>query len=375
MEAPLPHLRKTRSEVSLAAIRGNIRLTKELIGRDVKLLLVVKADAYGHGAVEVSRLAEREGVDWLGVGIAEEGIALRQAGIRLPILVFSPLNQAGLEAAALYDLTVPLAGFRALAMAQKAAAQAGKPVHAHLKLDTGMNRVGIRDEEELNQLLEAAKDSPLVRIDGAFTHFADADNPDKAFTASQAERFTALCGLLPEGLLLHAAATSALIAHPDTRLNMVRLGIGAYGYPPVPTDLPFRPALRLIAEVSFVKTIEAGDRVGYGCSYRAERRMCLATLAVGYGDGYPRLLSNRGRVILRGQSCPIVGRICMDQVMVDVSALPDLEPGEEALLLGEREGQCIPATELAGLCGTISYEITLGFSARVPRYYLDAKEE
>ena len=309
-------------EVSLHNIRHNIRLVRGLIGPNVKMLLVVKADAYGLGMVRVSRTAAEEGVDWLGVGTAEEGQALRQAGIGLPILIFSPLSAAGMLAAARAGLTVPIVGMDSLCLAGQAAAESGRQIGCHLKLDTGMNRVGMRRAEEVRAVLSALEADHRLKLGGAFTHFSDADNPDPAYTRMQIRRFLTLCEPLPAGIIRHAAATAGLLNYPEARLDMVRLGIGAYGYPPVPTALPFRPCLRISARVAFVKEIGAGDCVGYGRGFRAEGPVRVATVAIGYGDGYPRALSGKGRVLIRGQSCPILGRICMDQVMVDVSRVP-----------------------------------------------------
>ena len=367
-------LRRTRSEVSLAALRHNLRCFPALLGADTRLLLVVKADAYGHGMIPVAKVAVEEGVHWLGVGMAEEGIALRKAGIQLPILIFSAQNERAMVAAALHGLAVPVYSADSLRMAQRAAALANKPLEAHVKIDSGMNRLGLRTKEEMTALLNAQAEAPLVRLTGVFTHFADADNPDPAYTRQQFERFQALTALLPAGLIRHAAATGGMLAHPETRLDMVRLGIGAYGYPPVQTALPLKPVLRLIAEVGYVKTIQAGDCVSYGCTYKAPHPMRVATLAIGYGDGYHRALSGKAYVILHGQRCPIIGRICMDQMMVDVSAAPQTKAGDEALLLGQRGEDLISAEEIAGLAGTISYEMLLSLKPRVPRYYVDEEE-
>lgn len=368
-------MRGSYVEVLLHNIRHNIRLTRGLIGPDVKMLLVVKADAYGHGMVRVSQLAQSEGVDWLGVGTAEEGQTLRAAGINLPILIFSPLSYSGMLAAARAKLTVPIVGMDSLRLAEQAARESGKPIHCHLKIDTGMNRVGMRSAEEIGAVLRALKASDHVLLGGAFTHFSDADNPDPAYTQMQMDRFIRFTEPLPKGIIRHAAATAGLLSYPESRLDMVRLGIGAYGYPPVATDLPFKPCLRILARVAFIKEIAAGDCVGYGRGFIADQPMRIATVAIGYGDGYPRALSGKGRVLIRGKSCPILSRVCMDQVMVDVSQVPGISVGDQAVLLGQDGDQRIDAEELARLCGTISYEILLSPRPRLPRYFRDDKEE
>lgn len=371
----IPLLRKTSSLVSLPNLRENIRMLREFVGPKVKVLLVVKADAYGHGIVQCSQAAQREGVDWLGVALVEEGMVVRQAGVTTPILVFGALNREGMEAAAQNDLTVPLPDVNSVQLAQAAAQLAGKPIDAHIKLDTGMNRIGARNKEELLALLAALKQAPLVHVTGVFTHFADADTPAREYTDFQLARFRELLPLLPEGLLVHAAATGAALFRPDAHFDMVRVGTGLYGYPPEGSPVAFKPCIRIAAEITFVKTLQAGESVSYGCIYTADRETRVATVAAGYGDGYPRALSNQGRVLVHGVSCPIIGRICMDQFMVDVSAVPDVRPGDEALLIGEQGGAFIGANELARKIDTVTYDILLAPGARIPKFYLSDEKE
>lgn len=366
--------RKTVCEISLGAIARNIRKMRSSLPRDVKLMLVVKADAYGHGIVSVSRLAHEESVDCLGVAIAEEGVTIREAGITTPVLIFGALNQDGMDAAARFDLIVTLPNCDGVDMAALAAQRAGKPIHGHLKLDTGMNRIGIREESELLLALERLEREPRVHLMGAFTHFADANNSDSRFTDHQIKRFRAFSKLLPSGLTLHAAATGGILFNPEAGFNMVRIGIGIYGYAPQNSHLGFEPCLTLSAEVAFVKTIGAGESVGYGCTYTAQQAMKIATLAIGYGDGYPRLMSNRGRVLIHGVSCPIVGLVCMDQLMVDVSAVDSVKQGDSAVLIGKQGDEFIGADEVAQICQTIPYEVLLSFSGRVPKIHIHTEE-
>ena len=336
----------------------------------MKILLVVKADAYGHGIIPCSQAAQRAGADWLGVAIAEEGVAIRQGGVTMPVLVFGALNSDGMEAAAQHGLTVSLTDANSVRLAQRAAELAGKPVNAHIKLDTGMNRIGARNRDEVLAILAALEQSPLVRATGVFTHFANAETPVQEFTDVQMSRYRELLKLLPGGLLTHAAATGGLLFRPDAHFDMVRLGIGLYGYPPADSPVKFKPCMRVAAEITFVKTIQTGDNVSYSNTFTAEREMRVATVALGYGDGYHRTLSNKGYVLVHGKPCRVLGRVCMDQMMVDASAVPDVRPGDEAVLLGEQDGACIGADELASLAGTIPYDILLSWSARVPKFYL-----
>lgn len=367
-------LRRTRSLVDLSALRANIQAARAFLPSHVRLMAVVKADGYGHGLEAAGSAAQKAGADFLGVALAEEGIALRQAGITLPILCFGALNQAGLDASAQWGLTATVADAASARMAGSAALKADRVLDVHIKLETGMNRVGIATEEELRAALGVIEASPFLQLKGAYTHFADADSPQSAYTHLQGQRFLALAGLLPKGLTLHAGASGGALFYPEYHFDMVRMGIALYGYPPENSSVAFQPCLEMTAEVTFVKGIDAGESVGYGCSFTANRPMRVATIGVGYGDGYPRALSNRGRVLIHGVSCPVIGRVCMDQCMADVSALEGVIPGDEAVMIGRRGAESIGADELAELCGTIPYEVLLLPGRRVPRYYSQDKE-
>ena len=241
----------------------------------------------------------------------------------------------------------------------------------HLKLDTGMNRIGIRDKGELPAFLDLLYMTPGVRLKGVFTHFACADSLDSRMTDEQLRRFQDMLSLLPTGLLVHASASSAALLREDARFSMVRAGISLYGYPPVKTDVVLRPILSWVTEIIHVKDIGPGDAVSYGATMTADRVMKVATLAVGYGDGYHRVLSNKAEVLINGTRCRVLGTICMDQMMVDVTEAGQVEVGSRAVLIGRDGHQEITADELADLAGTISYEMLLSISSRVPRVYLN----
>ncbi len=362
--------RRTFARVDLGAYAANVRALRRMIGGDTKLLAVVKADAYGHGLVPVARTAEKAGADWLGVALAEEGETLRGAGIRLPILILGPANEAGTRAAVKSGLTMAVFTPSHIRMAQQSAEATGLEAQVHIKLDTGMNRVGVKTAEELSALLDALAHARGIRLTGAFTHFADGGNPDTRFTDGQLARFQTFLPLLPPGILIHAAASSAL-PRADARFGMVRAGIALYGYPSVAYSERMMPVMRWEAEVTHVKEVAAGEAVGYGVTFHAREPMRLATIAVGYGDGYSRLLSNRGQVLLGGRRCPIIGRLCMDQVMVDVTGADRIRVGESAVLLGDQGDERILADELAELLGTIPYEVLLAINGRVPRIYAE----
>lgn len=371
----LKPLRQTHLRLRLDHYRYNVALMRQIIGPKVGLMAVVKADAYGHGLLPFAKAALEGGADCLGVAIVEEGLQLREAGFSCPVHVFGGLNAAGFEAAARAGLIVPVFTVAGARQAQRAAIAAQRELSVQIKLDTGMGRIGLRDQAQLRAVLEALSGCSELRLIGAFTHFADADNPDPANVDEQLRRFAALSVLLPTDLTRHAAASAAALTRPDTRFDMVRCGIALYGYPPVPDVRGFKPCLEWRAEITHVKDIEAGESVSYGCSYRAPAQVRVATLAVGYGDGYPRALSGKGQVLIGGKLCPILGRVCMDQIMVDVSAVPSCKPGDQAVLIGQQDGHSIDAEQLARLCGTISYEILLSPKARVPRVYCDGGEE
>ncbi len=368
-------LRRTFVQISTDSFRHNIRFLKGLLAPQVKLMAVVKADAYGHGLIPMARAAAAAGADYLGIAIAEEGVSLRQAGIYLPILIFGALNQDGMLAAARHGLIISVFSPADIQSARQAAIQTGKPLEIHIKIDTGMSRIGLRTQEELQQVLQAIDTCPQLHLTGVYTHFADAQNPDQSYTQMQIDRFKGLLRFLPSGLLVHAAASAAILMRQDTHFGMVRSGIALYGYPPSPLNPGFKPCLSFIAEVTCVKQIGAGESVSYGCTYHAAEPIIVATLAVGYADGYPRALSNKGRVLIRDHACPVIGRVCMDQLMVDASAVPGVQAGDRAVLIGAQGDGFIGAEELAQAIDTIPYEILVLPSQRVPRVYADVEEQ
>lgn len=361
-------LRNTRLTVHLAAYRQNIALLKKAVA-PAMLMAVVKANAYGHGLVQMAEAAVASGTEWLGVATADEGIALRNAGLGTDILVLGTVNREGARACTAHDLTMTVADCEGIRSAQEAAVELRRTTRIHLKLDTGMGRIGVRSSEEVRTCMDALAASPDVALTGVFTHLADADNPEPAFTDSQLRQFDTLRAALPGVPIVHAAASAAALTRPDARFDMVRIGIAGYGYPTVPTALPLHKCLTWTAEVAFVKDVAAGSTIGYGCTFRAQQHLRVATLAVGYGDGYPRALSGRAHVLIHGVRCPVIGRICMDQMMVDITRAPAAKPGDDAVLLGFMGSQSIDADDLAVLLGTIPYEVLLLPSARVPVTY------
>lgn len=364
-------LRATRAEVLLDAIGHNLGVVQRA-ARGCKVLAVVKADAYGHGVVPVARRLQAEGVDGFGVALAEEGIELREAGVNRAILVLNGISggahrdiiAAGLTPV-LYEISEASA-FHAVS--------GDRPIDVHLKVDTGMGRLGV-PLDELTGFLGELRRFPSIRIAGLMTHLSTAD-ADPGYVAEQVAAFARAEGLVRrfghEPAVLHAANSAALFRHPETHFDWVRPGLALYGYPGADTiDAPLRPAMRWRTQVLQLRTLQPGESAGYGRSFRATSQTRLATIPVGYGDGLLRSASNRGHVLIHGVRCPIAGNISMDLTTVDVSHLPDVAIGDEALLLGEQNGASLDACDLAAAAGTIPYEVLTNVSRRVPRIYLD----
>ncbi len=360
-------------EIDMEAVAGNVRALRRLIGPDVALMAVLKADAYGHGAVRVARTALNNGAAWLGVASLNEALVLREAGIDAPVLIlgYTPPWEARTAVAnaitvALYDLQVA----RALSCA---ANDLGLVARAHLKVDSGMGRLGLQPEEVAGFLRQAMPFPGLV-IDGIFSHLATADEPDLSYVFEQQRRFeAALESAAKEGCRprwVHMAGSAATLRLPNCRYNLVRPGIALYGLAPSP-DAPLpagmRPALQFKCQVAQVKTIPAGGSVGYGRAFRATVPTRIAVIPVGYADGFRRSPSNWGEVLVHGQRAPLVGNVCMDQAMIDVSAIDGVRTGDEVVLIGQQGGLSISAEDVAARLGTISYEVVSALLARVPR--------
>lgn len=355
--------------VDLAILRENIRLIRASVPEETMVMAVVKADAYGHGIVQTAKAVLEAGASWLAVARAEEGVRLRDAGVKCPILVLGVTGEEDAAPAILHELHMAVCSAQDVFMLQRKAEQESQPALMHLKLDTGMSRIGVRTEAEVREVLAALEQCPQVHLTGAFTHFADADGNDMAFTYDQLEKFRALTALLPEGIIRHCANSAAIHRLPEARFDMVRAGISMYGYPPVQTDMPLRPAMEWRTKVAFVKEIAPGDAVSYGCTYRADKPVRVATVACGYGDGYHRAASGKAQVIIRGQKVPVIGRICMDQMMADVTGVPGVKAGDDVILMGRDGVAEITAEDLAGWAGTISYEVLLAATDRVGRVW------
>lgn len=358
---------RNRRTIDAEAIRRNMEILRGATPKDARIMAVVKADGYGHGAETVSRAALRGGADMLAVASVEEGTELRSAGIDADILVLGAVTAADVTEGVRSGLIQTVCSEEMVKLCAGAAREAGREARVHLKVDTGMGRIGVRTEEERDAVLRALKEYPAVKLCGAFTHFSDADGDEDgmAYTEEQFHRFLALTKDL--GVMRHCANSAAIHRRPDMALDMVRAGISLYGYPPVKTSLPLTPCMRWTAKISYIKELEEGACISYGRTYRTERRMRVATITCGYGDGYHRAASGRAEVLIRGKRARILGRICMDQMMADVTDIPEARPEDGVVLMGTDGEEAITAEDIAAWSGTISYEVLLSAGSRVER--------
>jgi alanine racemase len=375
---PTPGRRPTWIEIDLGALAHNFRLIRKTVGPDVQVMAVVKANAYGHGAVECAERLATESADWFGVALPEEGVELRQAGIAQPILCLGGFWPGQESMILQHQLTPVVYGVEMVAALNAASVAAAVVTPVHLKVDTGMGRMGVR-MDHLTEFLGAIAGLRNIEIAGVMSHLASADDPAfDSFTAKQEERFAGAVRLVRDAgwdpKILHLANSAGALAHPMARGNLVRPGGILYGMwrdilPPAMEPWNLRAVMSWRSRIGLLKHVPAGEDLGYGCTFRTERNSVIATLPVGYHDGYLRSLSNQGQVIIRGAFAPVVGRVSMDLTMVDVTDIPDVALHDRVTLMGHDGDVTIVAEQLAGLTGTLSYEITCGISERVPRYY------
>ncbi|QNK60497.1 alanine racemase [Paenibacillus sp. PAMC21692] len=368
--------RDTWAEICLASISNNIKSIKSYIGSETKMMAVVKADGYGHGAVEVGKLALRLGVDYLAVAILDEALQLRESGIRAPILILGYTPIRSISAAVSHHITITVYTEDVLEEIITQAARLGIVAAIHLKVDTGMNRIGVTSREEALSLVDKASKSPFVRLEGIYTHFAIADEQDCPYTAEQFMRFMSYIQFIEEKgyeiPIKHCCNSAATLNFPHMHLDMVRVGIALYGLYPAPSmkkhPVVLEQAISLKSKIVSVKTVPESQSISYGCTYKPDRESLIATLPIGYADGLSRALSNVGHVAVRDRRAPIVGRICMDQTMINVTDIADCKPGEVITLIGI--GGLAPSVdEMADWTGTINYEVVCLIGKRVPRVF------
>jgi alanine racemase len=370
--------RPTWAEIDLDALASNFHRVRERVGPGVKVMAVVKANAYGHGAVRCAQRLAAEGADWFAVALPEEGVELRRAGISQPILSLGGFWN-GQEPLCLENAIVPVIYRLDMVEAlDRAAREAQQIADVHLKIDTGMGRLGVR-YTEVGEVADALRRFKHVRVDGVMTHFAAADNPElDGFTGEQVARFRRAVETLRERgyspTFEDMANSAGTFAHPFSWSKMVRPGGVLYGLwrdilPPAIAQPGLKPVMTVRSRITLLKRVSAGETLGYGCTFEASRETSVATLPIGYNDGFVRALSNRGRVIVRGHYAPVVGRISMDLTLLDVTDVPGVAVNDCVTLIGADGDLSLTAEDIAQTAGTLSYEITCGISARVPRRY------
>ncbi len=377
----MAHHRATRAEIDLTAFRHNLQNLRKYLDPQTRIMAIVKADAYGHGAVSCARIAVESGAaNYLGAGVIEEGIELRENGLNAPILILGSIFPDEAEDLVRHNLATILCTQPLAQALSKEAEKQDKTVSVHIKVDTGMNRLGI-SPENLPTLLDQVRNLKNLKIEAVSTHFSSADDEDLSVTQAQLEKFqTALTILQKEGVhtpIVHCANTSALFKFPESHFNMVRPGLILYGVLPSPSlrpvidqgENPFQPVMQWKSQIILLKPIAKNQPVSYSGSFTTQRDSLIATLPIGYADGLHRMLSNKMDVLIRGQRAPQVGNICMDMILIDVTDIPDVQAGDEVVIFGRQGDEMISVEELAVKGKTIPYEILCSVSKRVPRIY------
>ncbi|WP_419871752.1 alanine racemase [Candidatus Pristimantibacillus sp. PTI5] len=379
------YYRPTRVELSLDALRHNLQAFRNAIPQDCRLMASVKANAYGHGAVEVAREAERFGVDYLGVAFLDEALQLRSAGIQTPILVLGFVAADALSVARSHDVTISLFRDDIIEAAAKLPPDSsGRKLKVHIKMDSGMGRLGVIGKDAVLSFIQKAMQVPQLEVEGLFTHYARADEADKNYTMLQYDRFREVAEHIEQQgwpiPIIHAANSAAGIDTPQWAGGMLRLGVSMYGlYPSDEVNrqrITLEPVMTLKTEVVMVKTVPAGWGISYGTRYFSKGEERIGTLPIGYADGYSRMLTGKAQGLIRGVKLPILGTICMDQCMIALDAAASdtamaVEPGEEVVLIGRQGDSVITVEEVADQLGTINYEVTCMLAARVPRIYIN----
>ena len=360
------------AEIALRALAHNVRVIKGCLRRGTQFAAVVKKNAYGHGLVPIARTLVSTGVDYLAVYSLEEGLELRRANITVPILIFGFIPPAEAKVAIRAQLTPTVMEPELAVALDSAGKELDTIVKVHVKVDSGLNRSGV-SFEDASRLLSFLFSLDYLEVGGLYTHFSSADEPDKAPTETQLKRFLDLASAFPTVKFLHAANSAATLRFPETHLNLVRVGIALYGLYPSSSmewNVPLRPVLSLKGRIVRIHRVRAGDGVGYGLTWTATNDALVALVPIGYGDGLPRLLSNRGEALVRSHRVPIRGVISMDQCVVDVTNVPEVKVGDVVTFIGKRPPEEVTADEVARWANTINYEVVTAIPSRLPRIYL-----
>lgn len=379
-ESNIEEYHRAYAEINLEALRKNVLASRSMLPEGTGIIAVVKTDAYGHGAVQVAE-AVRDLVAGYAVATLDEALELRNAGIDSPILILGYISPREYQEAVRQDIILSIYSYEQAEELSKFAGKMGRRGRCHIKVDTGMNRIGfpakrMEDMEPTAEVIERIKALPNLICDGIFMHFATADEADKSKARKQYENFCTLIDVLKEKNITftyrHCSNSAAIVDMPECTFEWVRQGITLYGLKPSETlqnPVKLYPVMSLKCHVVHIKTIYAGDEVSYEGIYKADCERRIATISIGYGDGYPRSLSNKGYVLIRGKKAPITGRVCMDQLMVDITDIPQVELEDDVTLMGEDSGSIITAEELGNLSGRFNYELVCDINKRVKRLY------
>ncbi|MGE5543679.1 MAG: alanine racemase [Bacillota bacterium] len=372
-------LRPTWAEIDLNAIAHNIKQIRGLTKVSTKFMAILKANAYGHGILEVARVCVKQGVDFLGVALLDEALFLRESGITTPVLILGYTPPTALDAVVENGFRQTIFDLATAEMLSARAVKKGKPAFVHIKVDTGMSRTGFFTDDEAVKIVARICSLPGLAVEGIFTHLATADSLDETFTRLQLHRFSEFLHALKDtGIeipIRHAANSAGIAFYPEAHYDLVRAGINIYGLKSSlerESGLDLIPAMRLKSRVVMVKEVPESTMVSYGCTYVTSHRTRIATVPIGYGDGYIRAYSNQAWAVIRGHRVPLIGRVCMDYCMFDVTAVDDIQVGDEVILFGRPEDQ-VTADELAEIIGTINYEVVCLLNSRVPRVYVNDK--
>lgn len=375
--------RRVHADIDLDAVLFNFEQMSSHLPKDTKIMAVVKTDAYGHGAVPLAQLLEPYDYLWgYAAATVDEAVELRQAGIEKPILILGYTFPECYSHIVRHNIRQTVFEYSMAEELSKEAVRQNKKALIHIKLDTGMGRLGYQRTEDAVRDVRRMKELPMLEIEGVFTHFANADTTEQSFTEKQLQKFAEMTEAMEEAgisfTLKHCSNSAGIIELPEQKFNLVRAGIISYGMWPsedVRQDVVrLKPILSLKSHVVYVKEVEAGTTVSYGCTWTADKKRKIATIPVGYGDGYPRSLSNKGYVLIHGQKVPITGRVCMDYLMVDVTDIENVRTGDSVTLIGRDGEECITAEELGNLSGRFNYELMCDLGNRIPRiYYRDGK--
>ena len=377
MRISISDMRATRLIIDLDKIYRNIRYFKNISGKGTGMMAVVKADAYGHGSLEVSRIAVKAGVDMLGVATLDEAVYIRNHIKKIPIMLLCPLEKSQIYTALRkrFILTIndpPHAEWLIDILDKNSKLSA----NIHIKINTGMNRLGVSDNKDIERLLDIFMKHPQVRVKGAYSHFFAADNnAAKKTTRAQLTKFLECSKIIRKyypSIILHMANTAGILSIKESALDMIRIGIGIYGYPPNLSRYPeIQPALGLKTRIIAIQSLKKGEQVSYGFNTRVKKKTRIAVLPIGYADGWKRVLSNKFRAILRGRVCKGIGNICMDMSMIDIKGIDGVRVGDEVVLIGRKDGKEIRVEDVAKKAGTIVYEVVSSFRDRMPRYYIN----